>query len=91
MTNTIPNFDAMNPEDLMKFWSKYHRPSRLDAALLVGDRRPGFTNVAATLACYACNKAVAMEQRAKGNVQSAEIYEHHCDLSYNMLPEDLKW
>lgn len=89
--NTIPNFDAMDPEDLMKFWSKYHRPTRKDAEEIVGDCRPGFTKLASTLACYACNKAVAMEQRAKGNIQSAEIYERHCELVYDRLPEDLKW
>jgi hypothetical protein len=75
----------------MEFWSRYHRPTRKDAEEIVGDRRPGYTNVTATLACYACNKAVAMEQRAKGNIASAEVYERHCDMVYDRLPEDLKW
>jgi pseudouridine-5'-phosphate glycosidase len=91
MANTIPNFDAMTQKDLMAFWSKYHRASRKDAEALVGDRRKGFTTIAATLANYACNKACAMGLRVKGEIERAQTYEHACDLSYNRLPEDLRW
>jgi hypothetical protein len=89
--NQIPNFDAMTEAELMAFWSKYHRPTRNDAATLVGDRRKGFTVIATTLANYACNKACAISLRLKGEVERAQTYEHACDLSYSQLPEDLRW
>jgi hypothetical protein len=91
MSNNIPNLDAMSADDLMAFWARYNRSSRTDAAELIGDRRKGFTNIAAALANYACNKAVAMQCRERGDIQAAEIYEYNTDLSYNRLPEDLRW
>ena len=87
----VPNFDGMSRDDLMAFWARYHRPSRKDAELLIGDRRKGFTTVASALANYACNKAVAMGCREKGDIQAALIYEQHCELSYDRLPVDIKW
>ncbi len=87
----IPNFDAMTQEELMTFWSRYHRATRKDAEALVGDRRKGFTVIAAQLANYACNKAVAMSCRLRGDIQAAQVYEHATDLCYNALPQDLKW
>lgn len=87
----IPNFDGMTQGELMEFWSRYHRASRKDAEELVGDRRKGYTNIAAVVANYACNKAVAMTCRVKGDINAALIYEHSADLCYNQLPQDLKW
>jgi hypothetical protein len=88
---TIPNFDAMPKEELMAFWSKYHRASRKDAEALVGDRRPGYTNIAATIANYACNTAVAMGCRLRGDIQAAMLYEQSADMCYDSLPKDLRW
>jgi len=87
----VPNLDAMDQDELWDFWKKFHRPSRKDAAWLVGDRRPGYTNFASTLANYACNKAVAMKCRLDGNIQGAECYESAAEICYKELPEDLKW
>ena len=87
----VSNFDTMDHDELMAFWKRYTRPSRKDAELLVGDRRPGFTTVASALANYACNKAVAMTCRLEGNVDSALTYEHACDIIYERIPEDLRW
>lgn len=89
--NTVPNFDAMPEDELRAFWSKYHRASRKDAEALVGDRRKGFTTIAAALANYAINKATAMSCREKGNITAAQVYEHSCDLCYERIPEDLRW
>lgn len=89
--NTIPNFDVMTEKELMEFWSKYHRPRRKDAELLIGDRRKGFTTIVADLANYACNKSVAMKLRLEGSIDRALVYEHACDLIYDRLPEDLRW
>jgi hypothetical protein len=87
----VPNFDAMTREELMQFWQRYHRPSRRDAAALVGDRRAGYTNIASSLASYACNKAVAIRCREEGNISSAACYEQHADMIYQRLPADLRW
>ncbi len=91
MATEIPNFDAMTDKELMSFWSKYHRPRRKDAAELIGDTRPLYTNIASSLASYACNKAVAMGCRLRGEIESAQTYEKCCDFIYDELPEDLKW
>ncbi len=91
MSNNIPNFDAMSANELMSFWARYSRPTRKDAAALIGDKRPGYTTICGTLAAYACNKAVAMKCRLDGDIQGAQIYELHCDQTYDRLPEDLRW
>jgi hypothetical protein len=87
----VPNLDGMSKDDLWAFWQVYHRPSRDDAEKLIGDRRKGFTNLASSLANYACNKAVAMGCREKGDIKGALCYEKHADLSYERLPEDIRW
>jgi hypothetical protein len=89
-TNTVPNLDAMPESELMAFWSRYHRPTRKDAAALVGKRK-GYIGLAQTLANYAVNKATAMTCRLRGDINAAQVYEHACDLCYDRLPEDLRW
>lgn len=91
MANMVPNLDAMDQEELMKFWKRFHRPRRKEAAELIGDRRKGYTNLASLIAGYACNKAVAMGCREKGDIQAAQVYELHCDMTYERIPEDLRW
>jgi len=89
--NAVPNFDAMSQAELMAFWDRYRRPTRKDAAGLIGDTRPGYTKICGALAAYACAKATAMHCRLEGKIQSAMVYESHCDLYYQELPEDLQW
>lgn len=91
MANAIPNFDAMTPSELSAFWKKHHRAGSKLAQELVGDRRKGFTLIAAKLAAYALNKAIAMELREKGQIARAQTYEQACDIAYAQLPEDLRW
>jgi hypothetical protein len=86
----LSDLDDLDNDSLMTFWKRYHRASRKDALELVG-ARPGFTNVAAKLANYACNLAVAMTCRAKGDEQGAEIYDYSVWLCYDGLPTDLQW
>ena len=85
-----PDFDRMDQDELMAFWSKYHRPTRKDAEALVGDRRPGFTNVAAALANYACNRAVVLSCKERGDKDAAAVYEHAVRLCYDRLPSDVQ-
>lgn len=89
--NKIPNLDAMGHDELWAFYQEYKLATRKQAEALVGDRRKGFTVIAHTLANYACNKAVAISCRLKGDITAAQCYEHAADRSYNRLPEDLKW
>ena len=88
----VPNLDAMTEDALMKFWLRYqNNQTRDDAAALIGDRRSGYTNIAARLGAYAANKATAMASRKRGDIQAALVYERIADDIYNRLPEDLKW
>lgn len=89
---TVPNLDCMTETDLMSFWQLHHcGRNRKAAQSLIGDRRKGYTKLAGNLAAYACNKASAMACRLRGDIQTASIYEHHCELLYWELPTDLRW
>lgn len=87
----VPNLDAMSKDELMNFWSKYHRPSRKSAAMLIGDTRPHYTTITADLAHYASNKAAALSCQAKRDALGTGVYEHICRQIYDRLPADLKW
>lgn len=88
---SVPNLDGMGSDELMQFWKRYHRPGRNDAAELIGDRRPGFTALAAKLAGYASNKATAMQCRERGDIHAAGAYEDIAGHIYDDLPADLRW
>lgn len=85
------NLDCLDEEHAMLFWVIFHRPTRANAELLVGDRRPGFTAIAAKLATYACNVAVASQCRKRGDIETALSYERHNERLYNELPADCRW
>lgn len=87
----IPNFDAMDKDELMTFWFKYAHATRVQAEDLVGDRRKGFTVIAKQVANYAANKGAAVSCRLKGDIVGAQIYESICDSIYDSLPADLRW
>lgn len=89
--STVPNLDCMPHDDLMTFWSRYHRATRKDAQALIGDNRKGYTGLAADLANYACNKATAVSCRLRGDITAAQLYETVCENIYTRLPEDLRW
>lgn len=91
MANNVPNLDAMPDSELMEFWKRYHRASRKDAAELIGDTRMGYIKLSAKLANYACNKAVAMQCRVRGDIPAAALYEDIAERIYRELPEDLRW
>lgn len=93
--NGIPNFDAMTPADLWQFWrdcgmSSVLVPRRIARAVFP-DRPKGYVRTCKTLAHYACNKAVAMGLRTKGQIDRALVYEHVCDRIYDRLPEYARW
>lgn len=88
---SVPNLDCMSDDELMAFWKRYHRPSRADAEALVGDRRKGFTLVAATCSAYAANRAAAQKCRRNGNIGGATSYDMICETLYRKLPIDIRW
>lgn len=84
-------FERATSEQLMAFWARYHRPSRRDAEALCGARFPGYTNVAATFANYACNLAVLRGCRERGDSQQAiDCYEHSVVLCFRAIPQELR-
>jgi len=84
------DFTAMTEDELMAFWKRYHRASRRDAAELCGGRFPGYTNVAATAANYACNLAVAMSCRRRGDERAAQVYDHAAQIALEEIPTELR-
>lgn len=89
----IPDFEDMNEAELLKFWSRYHHPSRKEAQALIG---PGFANkdavrAAENLACYAISLSCARGLRLQGKIAQAMTYEHACGLALERLPEALQW
>lgn len=86
------NFDAMALEDLVTFAQSLESgTTRTHASRVVGDRRPGYTTIARNIGHYARNKSVAMQCRARGDIQAAQIYETICDRIYAALPADVRW
>jgi hypothetical protein len=81
----------MPESELMRFWSRFSHPKRKDAALLIGDTRPGYTGLAKLLSGYAANKATAITCRLRGDIQAAGIYETICENIYAEIPTDLRW
>lgn len=88
-TNTVPNLDAMNRDELEAFQDRWSNASDEEAEALIG--RPGGGGVARRLAGYAMLKSAAIRHRLAGSIDEAQAYEQHCDEEYATLPEDLKW
>lgn len=72
--DTIPELDSLGEDGLMTFWSVYQRSGPNLAQHLFGERFPGFTNAASSLAGYASNRATAMMCAARGDASGAEAY-----------------
>tara|TARA_R100000951_G_C2614481_1_gene172299 strand:+ start:315 stop:593 length:279 start_codon:yes stop_codon:yes gene_type:complete len=91
--NTIPNLDALDSADLLSYARRYEVKGlpRAAAALLIGDRRKGYTLIARNVGHYARNAHVARECRIRGDIQAAQNYENICENIYARLPADLRW
>ena len=85
-----PNFDAMNQDELRAFWAKWHVTTKKKAVEFTGVRRDA-KKIMETLANYAINKSCAVGGRLAGDITTATIYEHSCDLCYDRLPVDVRW
>ena len=90
--SNVPNLDCIAESELLAFATFYENiRNRYDAAELIGDKRKGYMNHARNLGHYARNKHVAMQCRARGDIQAAQNYEKICEMIYYRLPADLRW
>ena len=87
----VPNLDDMPRDDLFVFVRRYTRPTRRDAAELIGDRRRGYTRIASSLGFYAVHRMESIRHRLEGRVAAAERHDGRCEEIYRVLPADLRW
>lgn len=84
-----PNFDGMDPEDLMAFWVLHQGGRHVLGIIPEGGQ--GSRRAVADLANYASNKATAIRCRLSGMIQQAMEYESICDRIYSALPASVRW
>jgi len=65
----------MSRDELWAFWVKYQRASRNLSLELLGRKYAGYTNDASSLASYACNRAVMIDCRRRGDRVGVRVYE----------------
>jgi hypothetical protein len=65
--------------------------ARTSGMQLFPERPKGYVAATRALANYAANKSTAMRCRAKGEVQTAIMYEEICERIYKHLPEFARW
>jgi hypothetical protein len=85
-TETELNLDAMEKKTLLDLFLEFKRHIRLTSkkyGLSVKDGK--------LLKAYAINKAVAIEERAEGNIEEAQKYEAICERIYKELSAQAKW
>lgn len=85
------NLDGLttDPDTLMRWWATHQRGR--NARELFPSRRAGYRRATADLANYAANKSTAMSCRLRGDISTAEVYEHICERIYRRLPEWARW
>lgn len=76
---------------LMVFYGVVHEHPVKTAKRLFPTRPRGYVTATVDLSHYACNKAVGINERLKGNIQTAEIYEKICENIYKNLPQYARW
>lgn len=64
----------MTRDELWDFWKTYGRPSRKQAQELLGRKYPGYTTEVASLASFACNRAVMLDCRKRGDKHATKVY-----------------
>jgi len=76
---------------LWVFWeSVHHHPLKLARRLFPTHPR-GYLTATIDLGHYASNKSVAINERLKGNIQTAMVYETICENIYKILPDYARW
>lgn len=86
------NLDGMSQEELWTFFTSCKGVRPITRARKLFPSMPkGFVRATKSLANYAANKSTAMVCRARGEINSALMYEGIADRIYNELPEYAKW
>jgi len=87
--SNVPNLDAMEYDELMRFWA-IHQNGRKFIELFPNG---GYDAMKATkeLSKYAGGKATAFYSRQEGKIAFAMQYESLCDKIYEQLPEFARW
>lgn len=84
------DFGGMSEKALWNFWKNYGRPSREQSEKLVGDRRPGFTGIAAAAGGFASNYATGKGCVRTGDKQAAEVYFNIAESIRQRMPADIR-
>lgn len=79
-------FDSMTPDDLVQFHNRARLHPVKTSRELFPQKFIGCVRATRDIAHYAMNKAVAMELRAAGDIETARSYEAICDRIYAGLP-----
>lgn len=92
MTLAELNLDGMNVDELWKFAMQTNsvRPISFARSLFTNCPK-GYVRATKNLGHYAANKATAMMQRERGNIETALMYESIADRIYDELPEYAQW
>jgi hypothetical protein len=86
------NLDGLDEQTLLELGRAPLGVRPIKEARLVFPARPkGYVEAFKLLRCYAMNKAVAMEQRRLGKIQTAQQYESICEGIYDRLPDYAVW
>jgi hypothetical protein len=81
----------MDELDLWTFWRDYSPAGTAERLQLLGHAGAGSIITCRDLSAYACNKAVAMACRARGDIRTAQMYELICERIYAKLPAEVRW
>lgn len=87
--SNVPNLDAMEIEELMKFWNRHKGGAGYKELFPHGGQ--GKKRMTSNLANYASNLATAKVCRLDGRIETALIYERICDTIYEGLPSWALW
>jgi hypothetical protein len=87
----VPNLDAMNYTQLINLWNTCDKSPLKVARYLFPGRPKGYVKVVKGLGAYAINKAVAIQAREDGRINTALKYERICENIFNKLPEWARW
>ena len=89
--NLLEIMESQNKDALWVFWELVHNHPKKLAVRLFPTKPRGYVTATVDLSHYACNKSVAINERLKGNIQVAQVYEKICENIYKILPDFARW
>ena len=85
----VNNLDCLESSELWQFWQTHQQGRHYRELFPTGGKDT--KRATADLACYASNKATAIDCRIRGDINAALMYEQICDRIYSRLPAFAKW